>query len=153
MNNLINLKGKTGTALSIFFVLALMLLPAQLVAQSSGKLSGTATDANGAAVHKANVVITEQSTGTIYKAVTGDQGIYTFSDVTPGTYNVTVTAPTFKQYSQDGVTVAVGVTATVNAKLEAGESNQVVTVNADASQLQTDTSDIGVSLTCSSASE
>ena len=146
MNALINLKQKIWMTLSVLFVLALAVQATPLLAQSSGKLTGVATDSSGAAVHKAAVVLTEQSTGTVYKAVTGDQGIYTFPDVTPGTYNLTVAAPNFKQYSQEGVTVAVGVTTSINAKLDVGETSEVVTVNADASQLQTDTSDIGSSI-------
>ena len=146
MNTLNYFKQKLYVTLSLAFVLALMLLPTAMAAQSSGKLTGVATDSNGAAVHKAAVVLTEQSTGTVYKAITGDQGIFTFPDVNPGTYNLTVTAPNFKQYSQEGVTIAVGVTTTANAKLDVGATTEVVTVNADASQLETDTSDIGSSI-------
>ena len=146
MNTVIHFKQNVCIAMSLFFVLAIMLHPTALVAQSSGKLTGIATDSSGAAVKKADVVLTEKNSGTIYKSVTSDQGIYTFSDVAPGVYNVTVTSPNFKQYSQDGVTIAVGVTATVNAMLDVGATNEVVTVNSDASLLQTETSDVGTSI-------
>ena len=146
MNTLINIKQKIGITLSLFFVMAITLQPTLLVAQSSGKLTGIATDSTGAAVPQATVVLTEQSTNTVYKSVTSDQGIYTFTDVSPGIYNVLVTAPNFKQYSQDGVTIAVGQTITVNAKLDIGATSDVVTVNSDASQLETETSDVGTSI-------
>jgi Carboxypeptidase regulatory-like domain len=146
VNTLIKFKEKICITLALFFALALVLQSTPLVAQSSGKLTGTATDASDAAVRKAIVTLTEQSTNTVYKSSTTDQGLYTFSDVSPGTYNVSVIAPTFKQYSQDGVTIAVGQTVTVNAKLDIGSANEVVTVNSDASQLQTETSDIGTSI-------
>jgi hypothetical protein len=146
VNTIIRFARQLCTTLALLFGLALMLQSTALVAQSSGKLTGTATDTSGAAIGKASVTLTQQSTNTTYKTLTNDQGIYSFSEVTPGIYNLSVTAPSFKQYSQDGITIAVGLTATVNAKLDIGATNEVVTVNADASQLQTETSDIGTSI-------
>jgi hypothetical protein len=146
VNTFIDYKNKIGITLALLFALSIILWPATLTAQSSGKLTGLATDSTGAAVSKASVTLTEQSTKTVYKAVTTSEGIYTISDVTPGTYNVVVKAPRFKQYSQDGVTIDVGQTITVNATLDIGSATETVTVNSDASQLQTETSDIGTSI-------
>ena len=145
--NLINdFKNKIGITLALLFALMLMLQPTPLMAQSSGKMTGTATDTSGAAVPKAKVIITERSTNTVYRTVTNDQGIYTFPDVTPGKYNFSVSAPNFKLYNQDGVSIDVGQTITVDAKLDIGSTSEVVTVQSDASQLQTETSDIGTSI-------
>jgi hypothetical protein len=127
--------------------LALFCLPSQMKAQSSGgKLTGIATDTSKAAVPNANVVLTKQSTHIAYKAVTSAEGIYTFPEVAPGIYNVSISAPTFKKYSQDGITVQVGQTVSVNAMLENGSTTETVTVDSDASQLQTQTSDIATTI-------
>lgn len=146
MNAFIDYRRRIGITLALLFALSLIARPTALMAQSSGKLTGVATDSTGAAVPKANIVLTEQSTGTVYKAITTSQGIYTFPDVTPGTYRVAVRAPKFKQYSQDGVTIGVGQTVTVNATLDIGSASETVTVHSDASQLQTETSDMGSSI-------
>jgi hypothetical protein len=139
-------KTKAGMALSVLFALMFLIQPRILMAQSAGKLTGIATDPSGAAVSHAAVVLTENGTNTRYNAVTSSQGIYTFPEVAPGIYRVSVAAPNFKQYSQDGITIDVGQTVTVNATLEVGAATEVVNVDSDASQLQSETSDIGTTI-------
>ena len=147
MPSSMNPKRLIGLMLAVTFALLLFSQPRELMAQSSaGRLTGIATDSSGAAVANANVLLTEQSTGTKYKAVTGSQGIYTFPEVAPGVYNVLVAAPNFKQFTQEGVTVEVGQTATANATLQIGAASEVVTVNSDASQLQSETSEIATTI-------
>lgn len=128
------------------FAIMSLVQPVTLLAQSAGTLTGTATDASGSVVTDASAVLTEVSTQTKYKTVTNHQGIYTFPRVAPGTYDLLVAAKTFKQYVQSGIRIDVGQTVTVNASLAIGEADQTVTVNADASQLQTESSDIGTSI-------
>jgi hypothetical protein len=114
--------------------------------QSAGRLTGIATDPTGSVVSNASVVLTEGSTQTRYTTVTNAQGIYAFTEVAPGVYDLSITAPSFKQYSQHGITIVVGQTSTVNTVLAAGVTSEIVTVNSDASQLQTESSDIGTSI-------
>jgi hypothetical protein len=130
----------------VLLALLLLITPIGLSAQSAGKLTGTATDKTGGVIPNAAVVLTEDSTHTTYKSVTTSQGIYSFPEVAPGTYSVTVSAPGFKEYSQTGVRIDVGQAVTVNASLPIGATSEVVTVNADASQLQTDSSDMGTTV-------
>lgn len=144
MNTYIRQKNKIGIAL--LFILALLAVPSTLHAQSAGKLTGIATDSSGAAVPQAAVLLTEISTNTKYNAVTSAQGVYTIPEVAPGTYNVSVTAPSFKQFEQNGVTIDVGQTVTVNPTLNIGSTSEIVTVNSDASQLQSETSDMGTTI-------
>ena len=141
-----NFKKKILMILAVMFALIVFHQPPPLMAQSAGKLTGIATDSSGAAVAHTTVLLTERSTNTKYNAVTSPEGIYTFPEVAPGVYNVSIAAPNFKQYTQDGVTIAVGLTVTVNVSLNVGAANEVVVVNSDASQLQTETSDIGTSI-------
>jgi len=131
---------------TILFSTIFLLFAGSSWAQSAGKLTGIATDATGSVVPKASVVLTEISTQTKYNTVTNAQGIYAFTEVAPGVYNLSITAASFKQYSQRGITIAVGQSFTVNAALAAGAASEVVTVNADASQLQSESSDIGTSI-------
>lgn len=128
------------------FALMLFSQPLKIMAQSAGKLTGIATDSSGAAIPGAHVLLTERSTKTEYKAVTSSQGIYTFPEVAPGVYDVLVSAPNFKQYTQNGVVVEVAQTTTVNAALQVGSATEVVTVNSDASQLQTETSEVATTV-------
>jgi hypothetical protein len=131
---------------TILFSTIFLLFAGSSWAQSAGRLTGTLTDTTGSVVPNASVVLTEASTQTKYNTVTNAQGIYAFTEVAPGVYNLSITAPTFKQYSQHGISIVVGQTFDVNAVLAAGAASEVVIVNSDASQLQSESSDIGTSI-------
>src|ERR1019366_2032760 len=117
------------------------------VAQSGrGTLTGSVNDATGASIVRAPVPVTETKTGRRYSAVANSQGLYTFSELQPGTYTLAVTSPGFKSYTQIGITVNVGSSASVNAVLQIGAATQNITVTSDASQLQTESSDVGTTV-------
>ena len=80
--------------LAFFAALLFLSLPHPLLAQAvSATLLGTVTDPTGATVAGAKVTATETATGVIHESVTNASGNYTFPDLKPGTYSVTVEAP------------------------------------------------------------
>jgi hypothetical protein len=118
------------------------------LAQSSrGTLAGSVTDAMGAALPGASLVLKETNTGSLYEAVSSAQGLFTFPELQPGSYTLAVNAPGFASYSQNGIVVNVGSTATVTAVLKVGSSAESVTVTSDASHLGTESSDAGFTMT------
>jgi len=60
-------------------------------------LVGTVTEAQGAAVPGAKVVITEDATGLVYESIAGSADEYTGVALKPGTYRIEVSAPGFKK--------------------------------------------------------
>jgi hypothetical protein len=118
------------------------------LAQSGrGTLSGSVKDSTGANIAAASLDLKETNTGSRYTAVAGDQGLFTFPELPPGTYTLAVTATGFAPYEQKGITVYVGSTATVNIALQVGAASSTsVTVTADASQLQSESSDVGTTV-------
>jgi len=117
------------------------------LAQSGrGTLSGTITDSTGAIISGASVDLKETNTGSGYSAVANGQGLFTFPQLPPGTYSLTVGFAGFQSYKQDGITVNVGSTATVDVVLQVGAATSSVTVSGDASHLQTESSDIGTTV-------
>jgi hypothetical protein len=74
---------------------------------------------------------------------TTDAGIYSLPNLPPGRYSVVVEAPGLKKYSQEGVTVSNGHTVSLDIPMQVGGVSENITVIADASQLQTATSEIG----------
>jgi len=109
-----------------------------------GTIVGTVTDTTGAAVPGALVVLKNDGTNATQKATAGSGGTYTFSNLTPGLYDVSVTLKGFKSVTRSQVDVTIGGTARVDAALPAGDVTQTVTVEADsATALQTDTSSLG----------
>src|SRR5215216_6096458 len=92
------LKHAVYTALSAatIAVVAMTLLAVPSSAQVLyGSLTGNVTDASGAAVPGVKVEAANSATGTVKQATTDDRGAYLFSDLQPGIYKVTVTAPAF----------------------------------------------------------
>jgi carboxypeptidase family protein len=128
------------------YTLAFLLLSAtvSLRAQTTnGSIQGTVSDPNGGAVAGASVTARNLDTGLTQATTTTDAGIYSLPNLPPGRYSVTVEAPNLKKYSREGVTVSTGTTVALDITMQLGAVSDSVTVTADASQLQTTTSEIG----------
>ena len=111
-----------------------------------GTLTGTITDTNGAVIQGAAITLTENQTGSSYDSKSGSEGFFTFPELPPGTYTLAISAPGFQSYSQNGISVLVGGTATVNAQLMVGSAQATVTVTSDASHLESESSDVGFTM-------
>jgi len=118
-----------------------------VVAQSArGTLTGTIQDVSGALIPGAAVNLKETNTGSGYSTKANATGLYTFNELPPGSYTLTVTAPGFETFTQSGIGVEVASTSTVIAALKIGSESATVTVNSDASHLETDSSAVGFTL-------
>jgi len=87
-----------------------------------GTLTGSISDSSGATLSGASLDLKETNTGSGYSAETSDQGLYTFPQLPPGTYTLAVSSPGFQSYTQKGITVNVGSTATVDVVLQVGSA-------------------------------
>ena len=139
---------KRSRVLSIMFLAAMVAFHSlSSVAQSGrGTLTGSVRDASGGVLPQVAISLTETNTGSNFKAATNEQGLFTFPELPPGKYTLSASSPSFKQYTQNGITVNVGDTATVNIVLEVGTQSESITVTSDASQLQTESSDVGTTV-------
>src|SRR5260370_13677710 len=95
-----------------------------------GTIIGTATDASGAGVPNAEVKATDIEKGVSQTTTTNDSGNYTFTNLTPGNYKVTVEAKGFKTSVQSNVAVIVGQSTTVNVAVQVWASAETITVDA-----------------------
>jgi uncharacterized membrane protein YgcG len=112
--------------------------PAQSsVAVVSGtKVHGTITDPDGELIPGATVTLTPAK-GAAITAKSGDDGTYTVT-TTPGVYGVLVSMPGFAAYSASGVRIPAVASTTLDAKLQIGNQEQVINVEANAVQLSVD---------------
>ena len=136
------LTNKSSVMALIFTFLVLM---ANGFAQSSttGQLSGTVTDPNGAVVSGASVKITNLDTNAERETMTGDDGAFAFQLLSPAHYRVETTATGFQTISVEAV-VNITQTTTIDLPLNvAGSADSNVTVTADAPVLQAETSQNG----------
>src|SRR4029077_5654570 len=60
-----------------------------------GSLTGNVTDGTGAAIAGAKVEVVNMGTGQAKSDLTDERGVYIFSDLLPGTYKITISAPAF----------------------------------------------------------
>jgi hypothetical protein len=131
---------------SIILMLATLLLGSMLVsAQTTGSISGTVVDVNGALVPNAKVVVRGPS-GQEFTAVTTANGTYRIPAVANGLYIVSITADGFKSAKVSDVKVDVGTASTVNATLEVGAVDQVVEVVGGGEVLQTQAATVGTTM-------
>ena len=105
------------------------------------------TDPSGAVVPGAKVTITNTETGLVRSTVTNGTGSYAARELSIGRYNVRVEAQGFKAYEQTGITLNVNDTVKADAALQVGGIQEVVTVEANAVQIQTSTNEVSQTIT------
>jgi hypothetical protein len=98
---------------------------------TTGKIAGVVTDSSGAAIPNATVTVKSTALMAERTTTTGADGAYLFDLLSPGTYEVAVTSKGFKGFSETGIVLTAGFTATVNAKLQVGELTDVVRVEGE----------------------
>ncbi len=128
--------------LKLFVLAAIAVAPAWPQAVN-GSLVGTVTDASGAAVPKAQVVLKEMDTGITRNTFTGEAGNYVFTSLPQGRYAVTVELTGFKKAVRSDIDVLVNSTVRADLTLQPGNVTEVVTVTAEVALLQTDRADTG----------
>jgi len=108
-------------------------------AQSSttGALRGTVIDPAGAVIPGVTVALTNVTTGQALVTTTNADGLYAFSLLPPGTYDVNFSAQGFKTASAMSVVVNVSEAPELDAQLEAGASNERVACQCQLSQTAT----------------
>jgi len=107
-----------------------------------GSLTGNVTDPSGGSVPNAKIEILNVATGITRQVTTDDKGSYLVSDLQPGTYRVTVSAPAFQTRIQEGLLVDVNTVRRLDVSLQVSQLTESVTVGAQAVALQTDRADI-----------
>ena len=68
-----------------------------------GTVRGTVTDAQGAVVSGASVLIIDEDSGATRTIDTDAEGRYEAARLRPGTYRVEVVAPSFKKFEKTGI--------------------------------------------------
>jgi len=106
-------------------------------------ITGTVTDASGAAVPNAEVQARNTGTGVVVTARTNGAGAYTVPFLLPGSYTLTATASGFKQAVHPAIELHAGDKIQADMNLEVGVSTETVTVSAESDQLRTATASMG----------
>ena len=135
----------SGVAAAVF-VCVLVNVPAY-GQQGTGELRGQVVDAQSALLPGATVVATNEASGMFRESITGPDGGFFMSALTPGVYEVTAQLAGFKKYSRKGLRVEVGKTLSVEVSLEIGQLEESITVTAASPIVDTTSKQLGGSVT------
>lgn len=122
-------------------VFALM-LAATANAQFRAAIQGNVADNAGATIAEATVTLTSKETGQTQTTTTSDDGFYRFSNLAPGLYTITVEKSSFKKKIVENVKVDAETLSGVDILLEAGVINEVVTIQAENTGLETEDANV-----------
>lgn len=121
--------------------------------QGTGELRGQAVDAQSALLPGVTVVATNEASGMFRESITGPDGGFFMSALTPGVYEVAAQLAGFKKYSRKGLRVEVGRTLSVEIVLEVGQIEESITVTAASPIVDTTSKQLGGSVTADELSE
>ena len=114
---------------------------------STGRMDGTVTDPQGAAVPNAKVDVVDVATGAAFSTTTNEKGEWALPSMRVATYRITVNQPGFKVAVVDGVEMHAGVPTSVPVKLELGQSTETIVVEGGAEIVQTTTAAVSNTIT------
>jgi hypothetical protein len=120
---------------------------------TTSDIIGTVTDATGAALPNATVTLKSLATNQSRSVTTDASGNYTFTLLQPGHYSVTVTSSGFKSTSVADLGVEAGDRARSDVKLQLGDVNETVSVEAQTPLLQSENATVSTTVTSQSVQD
>jgi hypothetical protein len=111
----------------------------------TGTITGRALDSSGGVLPGVDVSISSPAMiGGARTAVTDDQGVYRFTQLSSGEYTVSFKLAGFRQLNLTNVRVDVGATMTINGTLQIDALNESVTVVSDTPTIDLQATTVGV---------
>jgi len=132
-------------------VIRLILISAIAAASCFGQaftsnLTGVVTDPTGSSVPGVNVKVKNTSTNEERRSTSANDGRYTFSQLLPGSYELTAENAGFKTFLQRGITLLANQSGELNFTMQLGEVTQTVEVAESVVALDTQTANQSVTL-------
>ena len=122
---------------------ALLVGTSPVIAQETrARITGTAADDAGNLVPGVTVAAVNTDTNVSTEAVTNSSGVFTVQQLVPGRYKVTAALQGFRTFVREGIDLHTAETVTVNVHLTVGAREEIVTVTAQASQIESNESTI-----------
>lgn len=132
---------------SFLLIITICLLAANILAQNTtGKIVGTVSAADGA-VSGATVVVTDNQTGKERTVTATGDGAFEVPQLEFGSYTVKITAAGFKTFTATDVKIDAGREYPLNAQLEVGQVTEEVTVTAGVEQINSTNAELSTTIT------
>ncbi len=123
--------------------IGLLLSALTAAATIDGRIEGQVTDASGAVVRSAKVTVVNDATALTQTTQSASDGKYAFPVLPVGRYSIEVTYPNFRPYKRTDILVDANSALVIDARLEPGRQNQVVTVTDSAVHAETTNTQMG----------
>jgi hypothetical protein len=114
-----------------------------LLAQGTSSIRGVVSDQQKGVIPSAKVTLTSKDGGAARSGVSTAAGEYTFLQMRPGTYELTVEVPGFVSRKFADIQLLVDTPATLDVSMDVAASTSTVTVEAEAAQLNTVDASVG----------
>ena len=123
-----------------FIVLTGLSIPFAACGQgTTATLGGTVTDSSGAVIPKAQIILKNETADANRTSTSNGSGVFSFSGVPTGTYDVTITAPGFAGFTQNGIHLDPGDQKSIrDIRLTIGASTDAITVSSGADAINID---------------
>lgn len=114
-------------------VIAPVVLPTRAFPQATAlaQLNGALRDQTGGAVVRAKITLRNPSTNQVYTTTSSEVGYYIFTNIQPGTYELSAEAPGFAKFPQD-IPLTVSQIATSDVSLKLATAGEQVLVHVEA---------------------
>src|SRR5271156_3882371 len=116
-------------------------------AQENATITGTVTDSSGAVVPNVTITLTNQATGQVRTTTSNSNGVYLFANMGVAQYTLAASATGFVKFTRTGIVVNVDQSLKEDVTLTVGSEKETVTVQADALQVQSETSELSTLIT------
>ena len=123
--------------LALCLLLCIAMIPIAAQTAGTGGLTGTITDATGAAIPNVTVTLTSAGTGQARVATSDAGGAYRFALLPPGAYRISFSANGFKISEIASIQIVVTETPVLDRSLEIGSRADKITVESSVETIQT----------------
>src|ERR1700754_599249 len=141
---------RTSFSLARMIVCGLFILSVMITAQAQFRagIQGTISDANGALVPGARVILKDLENGKTQEVTSSEEGFYRIVGLAPGRYELTVEKEGYKKSLAENVNISAETIQGADVILEIGDITAVVTVTGEATEeLQTENANVAKALT------
>jgi hypothetical protein len=139
-----NRKFQRAAALcAVWFGIIMAFGPPLASQNTTGRITGEVFDPSRAAIAGVSVTASHLATGQTFKAVSDNNGLYTFPNLAIGDYRITAEHSGFSTQVFDKITVNVGEAVRVDVNMTIGQIEQQVEVTSQAPVLETSGATVG----------
>lgn len=140
--------------LLLFILAGIVLSTVQARAQlDTSTIAGAVTDATGAVVPDVTVTVTDMKTNRSFATTTNSKGEYFAPSLTVSTYRLKFSKRGFESTTIEGIVLHANDSIAENAVLRVGSASETVTVRADKIEADTETSNLGTTITADQVSK